>query len=1271
MREVFRRLQIGRGAEKLITIRIMQMENITLTVNGTTIQTTAGKTILEVVNEHNLDQIPTLCDDKRLEHYTSCFLCVVEVEGMNKLVPSCSTRAANGMKILTASDKVRDSRKTALELLMSNHYADCVGPCKGNCPAGVDAQTYISLIAHGDYQEAIKLVKENNPLPLSICRVCVRDCELACRRNNIDEPVAINSLKRFIADFDAPAKWTPPVKRQNGFRIAIVGSGPAGLTAAYYLAIEGYTVTIFEKYPEPGGMLRYGIPEYRLPKQVLDDEINWIRDLGVTMKTGVSLGSDFSIEDLQREGYHSIFIAVGAHKASKLGLAGEEQVTGLYRGIDFLREVQMHEPPALEGTVIVVGGGNTAIDAARTALRCGASKVQIVYRRSIHEMPAHPEEIAAAQTEGIEILFLTNPKSLITDNNRVTGIECLKMCLEETRPGERPRPVPVEGSEFIVPCDWLISAIGQNVDTAFASRDSALELARGGTIDVNKETLETSIPGVFAGGDAVTGPFTAISSIAQGKKAATAIMRCLESGKTNGAAQKFYSFKHKLAPLVAREFESFNKQQRIKQGEIDVPERIHCFREVELGYTESDALNEAKRCIECGCSEYADCRLRQYCDDYKIDVSGFIGETRKYKIDGRHPFIQLDPNKCINCGKCVRTCSEILKVSALGFVNRGFKSIVKPAMEKALSETNCISCGNCIDVCPTGAITEKLPFKTLGTLEKESIISICNFCSLGCKINFKKISDTLLYVSNSSEEIKDSHNQGFLCAKGRFGHRYLLQRDRVQEAVIRRNGLIHKVSIDEAILYTGRNLKQIIEEYGSDAVAVMASPKLSNEELYLLQKFTRVGLQNNNISSFSNLLYSLEADSLDESLGFTGSTIRIDDLDNADVIVLMNANLSEEYLPLELKIKAAQKRGAKIVLFSSAETKLTKSADLWLDCKKGSGTLLLCNMMQQCVANGSADTSFIAARTENFTPFFVQLASLDTKATPGYTGVDREKMETFAELMQNQESNIAFIYNLDSTGDKSVNDLKAIGNFLLLSGRAEKAGNGLLLLRELNNSASTASLGISPDYLPGAVTRQNKKAIRRLGEKWFSRLTDVFRPVDLLKRLKRGEIKALLLFGEDPLLVKNNRKYLSNIEFLVVSDAFHNTAMEDADVVLPASTFIEQEGSYTRCDNAVQYAPRVIRGKLPLANWEIIQKLASLFSPQFRYVSVSDINKEILEARNIPITGDPAQPDTSAAPKRKYVFSTFDTDLSTFDPIKPIIHYQENYYFSHIKMQLH
>ena len=1251
------------------------MEKISLYINGLEVNSEFGKTILDVVEENKLDSIPTLCYDKRLEHYNSCFLCVVEIEGMSKLIPACSTKVSNGMKIITKSKKVIETRKTALELLMSNHYADCIGPCKNNCPAGVDVQTYIALISIGKYKEALKLIKENNPLPLSICRVCVRDCEANCRRNYIDESVAVNSLKRFVADLDASDKWKPELKPKKNKKVAVIGGGPGGLTCSYYLAIEGYDVTIFEKLPELGGMLRYGIPEYRLPKKILDDEIQWILNLGIKVKTGIELGRDFSIEELKAGGFESVFVGVGAHKAVKLGLDGEENIPNIFRGIDFLRELTLKSPQRLEGIVIVVGGGNTAIDAARTALRCGAKQVKIVYRRSINEMPAHHEEIEAAQNEGIEILFLTNPMSLITEINKLIGIECIKMRLEEAAKGERPRPVPVEESEFTIPCDYIISAIGQSIDTSFAAREKNLCLEKHGTITIDKNTLETSIPGVYAGGDIVTGPFTAINSIAQGKKAALAIMNYLEHGKAGRSTNKFYSFKHKLANLSEREFDFHKKIERTKEPELDIAYRIQNFDEVSLGLSEDQSLNETLRCIECGCSEYGDCRLRKYCDEYQIDISGLTGETKKYIADKRHPFIVLDPNKCINCGKCVRTCSEILKVSALGFVYRGFKSVVKPAMEKSLFETDCIACGNCIDVCPTGAIAEKFPSKILGTVPKENCLTICNFCSVGCYVNFKKIDADIFFVSNSSEEIKEYHNKGFLCTKGRFGHRYLLKKNRIFKPMIKKEGQYQSSDMDQAIKYISQNLKQLINRYGKDSVAVMASPKLSNEELYLLQKFTRVGFLNNNIHSFSNMLYGLETGRLDESIGFTTSTVCMEDLSSTDIIVVINSNLSEENPVMELRIKAAQKKGAKLILVDSSEVRLTKSADLWIDCKKGTCTYLLNGIMKTCIVNDNIDGNFILNKTKGFEEFKEKINDTDIADVLNQTAIHKDKFISFAQHLQNSKSNIVFIYNIDSRKEKSINDLQAIGNYLMLTGRVGKQNNGLIILREFNNSTGLVEMGAIPDYLPGYINFQQTELINELGKKWKVNLKDIFKPVDLKTKLLRSEIKGLLIFGEDPLLERSNEKYLSGVEFLVVSSSYSCSTTDAADVVLPLPTYVEQEGTYTRCDNTIQKANKIINRTDCYNNWEIIKKLASEFSDLFKFNSIQEIYDEIREVnrfyRQTEIGKSRINEFISEEFRQeKLSFINYDIDFTFPDTSKTIIHYQDNYYFSNIKKLL-
>ena len=1251
------------------------MENIIVTINGKEISASPDKTILQVVHENKLDTIPTLCHDQRLEHFTSCFMCVVEIEGLNKLVPSCATLISNGMKIQTRNQKVVDTRKTALELIMSNHYADCIGPCKNNCPAGVDAQSYIALISMGQYEEALKLIKESNPLPLSIGRVCVRDCENACRRSYVDEAVAVNAMKRFVADFDAYDKWIPKLKEKKNKRVAVIGGGPAGLTCAYYLTIEGYSVTIFEKLPKLGGMLRYGIPEYRLPKKILDSEISWILDLGVEAKTNVELGTDFSVKDLMHSGYESVFISVGAHKASRLGLDGEDKVKGIYRGIDFLREVMLNKIPELNGTVVVVGGGNTAIDAARTAMRCGADSVKIVYRRSIKEMPAHHDEIEAAQKEGVEILFLTNPKSLVSEDGILKGIECLKMGLEEGKPGERPKPVPIPGSEYIVECDHLISAIGQAVDTSFINYDNDFMLEKWGTVIVNKDTLETAIAGVFAGGDVVTGPLTAITSIAQGRKAANAIMSYLTVGEAKKVPQKFYSFKHKLATLNEREFDHVKKLAREKLKELEIIDRVHSFKEVDQTFSDAQCESEVGRCLECGCSEYSDCKLRQYCDEYQIDIKDFVGEVKKYTVDNRHPFISLDANKCINCGKCVRTCAEVLKVSALGFVYRGFKSVVKPAMEKALASTNCIACGNCIDVCPTGAISEKFPFKVLGTLEKENYETVCNFCSVGCKVNFKKINEDIFYVSNSTDEIKNTHNNGFLCTKGRFGHRYLFEKNRVLDPVVRRNGITQNMKVDEAISYVEKKLKSIIKDYGNDAVAVFASPKLSNEELYLLQKFTRIGLKNNNIASLNNLFYGLEQNSLDDMIGFTTSTAKMDDLQNADVIVVMNSNLSEENLVMELKIKAAQKKGAKLVLINSSEIKLTKYADLWIDSKKGTNTLLMNQMLKRLIETNALDENFVGERITNYDLLKKEFLKDNDLLAEAYSGVGKERLDRLFELLKNSGSNIVFVYNVDSTSDKSINDLKAIGNFLLLTGRHGKQNNGIIVLREFNNSTGLLEMGVSPEYLPGYVHTNEQNEVNRIGEVWKTDLERIFKPVDLALKMKRGEIKAALVFGEDPLSNKNSGKYFNNVEFTVVCDSFHTTTTEEADVVLPAATYIEQSGTYTRCDNTAQRSTKIVNGLHDFENWQMISKLAQHFTNGFKFESSEEILAEI---KSVDRFMAHAELNLSwldgyfanGFSKEKFSLAECEVDLSTFDPVKETIHFQENYYLNTIKKKL-
>jgi formate dehydrogenase major subunit len=459
------------------------MDTISLSINGQPTQARSGQTILEVVHEQGIDEIPTLCHAPDLEPYGSCFVCVVELEGRGNLLPACSTKVAPGMKIQTRSERVVTSRRTALELLLSNHYADCVSPCMDACPAHVDIQGYLALVNMGLDRQAVDLIRDANPLPAVCGRVCVRKCEVACRRADVDEAVAINHVKRYASDVQG-AYDLPVLRGQDrGVTVGIVGAGPAGLTAAWFLGRRGYRTVLYEAMPKPGGMLRYGIPAYRLPDDVLDAEVDHICKAGAELRTGVRVGVDISLEQLRAE-HAAVFLAVGAWTGKPMRVTGEFDTRGVVTGVDFL-QAKAADPSPVHGTVVVVGGGNTAMDVARTAWRCGAEKVLLLYRRTKAEMPADPLEIQDCIDEGIEIQELVAPVGIRADaEGTLEAVRCVRMKLGEPDASGRRRPITLEGSDFDVPCQLAVSAIGQNpvLDGIDSIGDTALEQTRWGPI---------------------------------------------------------------------------------------------------------------------------------------------------------------------------------------------------------------------------------------------------------------------------------------------------------------------------------------------------------------------------------------------------------------------------------------------------------------------------------------------------------------------------------------------------------------------------------------------------------------------------------------------------------------------------------------------------------------------------------------------------------------------------------------------------------------------
>ncbi|MDI6786341.1 MAG: NAD(P)-binding protein [bacterium] len=680
---------------------------VKISLNGKEVQVKENATILEVANEYNID-IPTLCNDEKLAPFGSCWLCVVEVEGAKSLVPSCATKVREGMVVRTDTENIKKARRLCLELLFSDHYGDCLPPCQATCPAGVDIKKYLAFTREGNYTEAVKVIKENNPLPLICGRVCTRPCEEACRRNIVDEPVAIDFVKRFVADYDNQnGSFSPEVNKSSGKKVALIGAGPASLSAAYYLAIMGHACTIYEALPKPGGMLRYGIPEYRLPKKVLDDEIKKITDLGVEIKNNMALGNEITLEDLRKD-YDAVFIGTGAHGSYKLGVEGED-LEGILSGIEFLRDMGLEKEVKLKGKIAIVGGGNTAIDAARTSLRLGADEVTIVYRRTEKEMPANDIEIKEAKHEGVNLHFLAAPTKVIGENGKVKAIECIKMELGEPDASGRQRPVPIEGSNFTIDIDFVIAAIGQ-FPQADILQQEGFETSRWKTIVTKNGSYVTNLEGVFAAGDVVTGAATAVEAIAGGKKAAISIDRYLKGEKLEGFKNLFTVSKGALEEIDKNEFEE-ERKPRQKMPELNLDERLASFKEVELGLDEHQAQEEANRCLKCGCEIEKDCILRNYGMEYEANLEKFKGgKKHKYPLDLSYTKISRDPNKCIRCGRCARICVEVKKIGALGFVNRGFEAIIDPPFGYNLAQTNCDGCGECVISCPTAALySEEFP----------------------------------------------------------------------------------------------------------------------------------------------------------------------------------------------------------------------------------------------------------------------------------------------------------------------------------------------------------------------------------------------------------------------------------------------------------------------------------------------------------------------------------------------------------------------------------
>jgi len=1182
------------------------MALVKLEIDGKRVIADGSQTILQVARQHGIRSIPTLCHDEQLEPFSSCFLCVVKVRGARTLVPACSTKVAPGMVVETGTDEVRRSRKAALELLLSNHYADCIGPCQLNCPAGIDVQGYIALAAIGKYRDAVALIKENNPLP-SVCgRVCTRPCEVkGCRRSMLDEAVAIDYIKRYLTDLDLGSAdgYRPAQSPPSGRRVAIVGAGPGGLSAAYYLALKGYDVHMFESQPEAGGMLRYGIPEYRLPKDVLDLEINQILSLGVTLKTNTWLGRDFTISSLKQQGYAAIFLAIGAWRSSLMRVQNEN-AAGVLSGIEFLKNFGLRKKIDISGRVAVVGGGNTAIDCARTALRLGVDEVRLLYRRTVNEMPANKTEIDDAREEGVQMDFLVAPVRVITREGRLAGLECLRMELGEPDSSGRRSPRPVRGSEFEVECDYVISAIGQATTITdlvggrvpgFLPPGENLNLTRWQTVQVNEKTFETSVEGVFSGGDVVTGAATAIEAIAAGRKAAHAIDTYVRTGVAQAEPEEFCSRKDVFSTVTVKDLRSQSPSPRRQMPMLPVEERVRSFAEVEQGYSSEDLKMEVRRCLECGCVALFDCDLRRYATEYGVEVKHFLGEANQFTIDSSHPLIELDPNKCVLCGRCVRVCSEVVGVSAYGYINRGFQTVVMPELGGSLLDTGCVSCGLCVGTCPTGAIAQKIPLTKPGPWKTRQVSTVCHYCGVGCHIAYDTFGDTLVKVSRSDDGCLTFGNH---CKKGRFGHTHVQASQRLVKGKIRPGREIQDAPVDDAVAYAAMRLKELGRHVSGHEMAVFVSPRLTNEEIYLAQKFARIALKTHNVTSFTQVV--------NRDLASPGvlATATYRDVVDAQAILVVNSSLDDEHFVVDLAAKRAIRNGGRLIYIGPELNRTAEFAEVFLQCRPGAQAQVLHAIVGEFQRRMGGDPVGVPGLSG--VP-----ASLPAEEIVRQTGVEFTLIREAALLLAASILKV-LIFNRDYRGTRHA------GDATLFSQAAAALGCALLPLHEKANAQGLLDMGAHPRWYPGYLPTDNSEAIDELEKEWCVALRDLDSTgADVAQLLRDKRIKVALVFGEDPLgsdsLPEDIRAGLLATEFLVVGDLFFTETARAANVVLPFCSSAETSGTFTNSERRVQRVRRAVPPRAGIETWEILCQLAARMGFRFKmqYGGPEDVFAEI------------------------------------------------------------
>jgi formate dehydrogenase alpha subunit len=1184
---------------------------IRLSIDGKNVTAREGQTVLEAARASAI-YIPGLCAYPGLEPLPrvipdeACQLCVVELNDATVL--ACVTPVSEGMRIRTKTPRLDELRQRkllailarqpgdicldkkecelqkavdyvglkelpvhvsrALPLLADNPFfvrdsSFCIlcnrcmrvcdeirglgiiepaFPCYRACPAGIDIPRYIRLIARGRPGASLAVIREKVPFPAVLGRVCAAPCQKECRRGlDVDETLKIRILKRFAADngddsWKRQSKFFPP----TGKSVAIIGAGPAGLTCGYYLAKLGHKVTVFEVLPEPGGMMRVGIPEYRLPRDILRDEIAEIEKAGVEIKLNSRVES---LDSLFSQGYQAVFLGIGAHREMKLGVEGED-LPGVIGCVEFLRRFNLGERVDVKKSVGVIGGGNVAIDSARAALRLGAAKVTVFYRRTKNEMPAQAEEVEQALEEGVEFIFLVAPSRVLTADDGLR-LELTRMELGEPDASGRRRPFPVKGSEFVARLDTLIAAIGEQPDVP---GDMGVEVGRGNTIKI-KDDLSTNREGVFAGGDCQTGPALVINAVAAGRKAAEAIDRYL-GGKGD--------ITERLVPA---------EEATIWLEEVPVGERLASISSL-APQTRIRSADEIEQ---------------------PMDWDAAVAEARR----------------CLQC------------------------HAISPLAGRTLREVGCEFCGACVDSCPTNALAD---VATRAITKPDRVVStICPYCGVGCELKLE-VKDEKIIASKPDPAGLANHGQA--CVKGRFGiAEFVHHPDRLTTPLVRKDGELGPASWEEALRLVAERLKG----YSPQEIAVIASAKCTNEENYVMQKFARTVLATNNIDHCARLCHAPTVAGLVQSFGSGAMTNSIDEAESAACIFAIGTNTTVSHPVIGLRVKrAVQNRGAKLIVANPMEIDICRFADIWLRLWPGTDVALLMGMMKVIVDEGLLDSAFIEQRCQDFDVFKESLADFNLDFVESVTGVPGEKIAEAARIYATSRPATILFYTMGITQHSHGTDnVMATANLAMLTGNVGKRSSGVNPLRGQNNVQGACDMGALPNVYSGYQAVSNPAIREKFETAWGCQLPASLKDkygiasacslpaapgltlVEMLDAAYRKEIKAIYLIGENPVLSdpdsQHVREALSRLDFLVAQDIFLSETARLADVVLPAASFAEKDGTFTNTERRVQIVRKVIE---PIGDsrpdwWIVCQVAKKMNAMGFDYGDPSEIMEEI------------------------------------------------------------